>query len=438
MRISRFYLMLIILFVATSLSCKKKSVVTSPSTPDSSRTQVTFPADNQDIVDIVASISEDSLRCHVETLVGFYTRHTNADTISSERGIGAARRWVYRKFQEISVTSGGRLEVYYENFSATILGAPGLHRNVVARLPGSVTPEVQILVSGHYDSRTLDRRDAAGFAPGANDDGSGTAAVIELARVLSPLEFRSTLLFVAFTGEEEGLYGSRHYAEAAKHRGDRIIAMITNDMIGNIVGGSGNIDSSRVRCFSDDPMESPNRQLARYIELQGEAYVPDFNVDMILARDRPGRGGDHLAFNEQGFTAVRLTDPEDNLNHQHNENDLSEFMSFPYFRKVVQINAAFLASLAWAPPTPTGLSIQEQSSGHFSLRWNGVADDGTDVRYLIALRLINSTTYDSLLDAGESSEFNLSNIDSPMLVSVAARGSDENESLFSLEAIIGQ
>lgn len=420
--------------IVSAIACKKSSVTDpSPSGPPS--TKVIFQADDPDIIDIVNDVSSDSLRSYVETLVGFFTRHTNSDTVSEDRGIGAARRWLYRKFLEIRGASGDRLEVFYDDFSATILGAFGQHRNVIARLPGTVTPEIQIIVSGHYDSRTVDRGDASGFAPGANDDGSGTAAVIELARILSSHEFPSTLIFAAFTGEEEGLYGSGHYARAANQRGDEIIAMVTNDMIGNIVGGSGNVDSSRVRCFSDDPMESPHRHLARFIELQGEAYVPDLDVDMILARDRPGRGGDHLAFNEQGFTAVRLTEPEDNLNHQHNENDVIEFMSFPYFRKVVQINAAFLASLASAPPTPSGFSVEERLPDDFTLRWNGVGD-GVD--YLVALRRLNSVTYDSLLNAGASLELDLTNIDSPTLMSVAARSGDQNESLFSQEVLIGK
>jgi hypothetical protein len=394
-----------------------------------------FTADNPEIQHLVDDISADSLRSFVETLVGFYTRHSASDTSATDRGIGAARRWIFSKFQEFSEASGGRLQVFYDDFTPTICGETRLQRNVVARLPGTATPERQILVSGHYDSRTVDRCDSDGFAPGANDDASGTAAVLELARVLSQQTFEATLLFVAFASEEQGLFGSRHYAQAAAERGDNLIAMVTNDVVGNIVGGSGAVDSTRVRSFSDGPMDSPHRQLARYIKLQGEAYVPEFTVDLILARDRPGRGGDHFGFYENGFTAARLTEPEDNLDHQHNASDLPEFMSFSYLRKVVQVNAAYLASLAWAPPTPTGLEVARLESERFQVRWqaDGTADAA---RYLVSLRQATSATYDTLFDAGSATEITLTGVETPAFTSVAAVDEEQNESLFSVEVLL--
>jgi hypothetical protein len=424
------------ILVMVFLACEEDSTVSPTPTPTS--TPVTLSADNQSIISMVAAISSDSLHSYVERLSGFQTRHSNSDTVSAEIGIGAARNWIFRKFQTVSAASGGRLEVAFDDFVENICDITGPHRNVVARLPGTGTPELQILVSGHYDSRTLGRCDETGFAPGANDDGSGTAAVIELARVLSQYEFESTLVFVAFTGEEQGLLGSRHYASHARQRGDNIIAMVTNDVIGNILGGSGNTDATRVRCFSDDPTQSPHRQLARYIKLQGEAYVSDFLVDMIPARDRPNRGGDHFAFNEQGYTAARLTEPEDNLDHQHDGNDLIEFMSFDYLRKVVQVNGAYLASLAGAPPTPTGLAVENPQTGQYNLSWNASSDFGSDIIYLIAMRSTNSTTYDSLLDVGANTEVDLSNISSSAYISVAAKDGEQDESLFSNEILIGQ
>lgn len=422
------------MFLILIAFCQKETPVSfQPVSPSS---YVTFSADNEDVKNIVASVSEDSLRSYVEKLAGFYTRHTNSDTISNERGIGVARRWIFSKFKEMSTNSGGRFEVFYDHFSATIRGVPGLHQNVIARLPGTISPEQQILVSGHYDSRTIDNSNVTGSAPGANDDGSGVAGVIELARILSNFEFTSTIVFIAFTGEEQGLYGSRHYAQMAKQRGDNIIAVLNNDMIGNIVGGSGNIDSSRVRCFSDEPMESPHRQLARYIKLQGEAYVNNLLVDLILAKDRPGRGGDHLAFYEQNYTAVRLTEPEDNLNHQHNDNDLPQYMSFNYHRKIVQMNAAVIASLAWAPLSPISLSAKTLQKGKYQLHWK-TSDTTQNINYLIALRPNHFITTDSLLDVGTKVEIELDNVKSSTLVSVAAKGEDNNESLFSLEVLIG-
>lgn len=420
-----------VVFLVVFIACDEKSPV--PVVDDFKPPQATLSADNAEIRRLLEAISADSLRSYVASLAGFETRHSISDTSSAVKGIGAARRWLRQKLQSFSQASGGRLQVYYDDFTTTICGVTAVQRNVVARLPGIATPERQILVSGHYDSRTTERCDGQGFAPGANDDASGTAGVLELARVLSRHQFKATILFVAFTGEEQGLFGSRHYAAAARQRGDNIIAMATNDVIGNIRGGSGTIDSAGVRCFSDDPMNSPHRQLARYIKLQAEPYVANFAVRLILARDRPGRGSDHFSFYEQGYAAVRLIEPEDNLDQQHNPNDLIRFMSFSYHRKAVQVNAAFVASLAWAPATPNGVTIVKLGAGQYRVRWNP-SDDG--VKYLVALRLPASGTYDSLFDAGNRTELTLSDITPPAYVSVAAVDAQQNESLFSTEVLL--
>lgn len=420
-----------VVFLVVFIACDEKSSV--PVVDDFKPPQATLSADNAEIRRLLEAISADSLRSYVASLAGFETRHSISDTSSAVKGIGAARRWLRQKLQSFSQASGGRLQVYYDDFTTTICGVTAVQRNVVARLPGIATPERQILVSGHYDSRTTERCDGQGFAPGANDDASGTAGVLELARVLSRHQFKATILFVAFTGEEQGLFGSRHYAAAARQRGDNIIAMATNDVIGNIRGGSGTIDSAGVRCFSDDPMNSPHRQLARYIKLQAEPYVANFAVRLILARDRPGRGSDHFSFYEQGYTAVRLIEPEDNLDQQHNSNDLIRFMSFSYHRKVVQVNAAFVASLALAPATPNGVTIVKLGAGQYRVRWNQSSDG---VKYLVALRLPASGTYDSLFDAGNRTELTLSDITPSAYVSVAAVDAQQNESLFSTEVLL--
>jgi hypothetical protein len=427
----KFAALVFLVVIVAVFACDRKSPV--PVVDDFKPQQVTLGADNAEVQRWAEQISADSLRRYVASLAGFETRHSISDTISSVKGIGAARRWLWQKLQSFSQASGGRLQVYYDDFTPTICGVTRLQRNVVARLPGTAAPERQILVSGHYDSRTVGSCDAQGFAPGANDDGSGTAGVLELARVLSKHQFKATILFVAFTGEEQGLFGSRHYAAAARQRGDNIIAMATNDIIGNIRGGSGMIDSTGVRCFSDDPTTSPHRQLARYIKLQAEAYVPNFAVRLILARDRPGRGGDHFAFNEQGYTAVRFTEPEDNLNQQHNPNDLIQFMSFSYHRKVVQVNAVFVASLAWAPASPNGVTIAKLGDRQYRVRWNPSSDA---VKYLVALRQSASVSYDSFFDAGSRTEVTLSDVTSPAYVSVAAVDAQQNESLFSTEVLL--
>jgi hypothetical protein len=417
--------------IAVFFACGKKSPV--PAVDDFKPPPATLSTDNAEIQRLLDAISADSLRSYVASLAGFETRHSMSDTVSAVKGIGAARRWLWRKLQSIEQASGGRLQVYYDDFTAMICGATTMQRNVVARLPGTATPERQILVSGHYDSRTVGGCDGNGFSPGANDDASGTAGVLELARVLSRHQFKATILFVAFSGEEQGLFGSRHYAAAAKQRGDNIIAMATNDIIGNVRGGSGIIDSTSVRCFSDNSMSSPHLQLARYIKLQAEPYVAGFTVRVVLARDRQGRGSDHFSFYEQGYPAVRLIEPEDNLDRQHNPNDLIQFMSFSYHRKVVRVNAAFIASLAWAPATPSGVTSAKLGVGRYRLRWN-TSNDG--VKYLIALRSPASVTYDGLLDAKNKTEVTLSDVAVPAYVSVAAVDAQQNESLFSTEVLL--
>jgi hypothetical protein len=422
-----FAAMVFFVVFAAFIACDKKSPVDFKPQP------VTLSADNAEIQRLLEAISADSLRSYVANLAGFETRHSLSDTLAAAKGIGAARRWLWRKLQSFGQVSGGRLQVYYDDFATTICGTATLQRNVVARLPGTARPERQILVSGHYDSRTIAGCDGEGFAPGANDDASGTAAVLELARVLSPYQFRATILFVAFAGEEQGLFGSRHYAAAARQRGDHLIAMVTNDIIGNIRGGSGMIDSVGVRCFSDDPMDSPHRQLARYIKLQAEPYVANFAVRLMPARDRRGRGSDHFSFYEQGYTAVRLIEPEDNLDQQHSPNDLIQYMSFSYHRKVVQVNAAFAAGLAWAPEMPNAVTSEKLGAGRYRLRWN---QSMAAAKYFVALRSPESMTYDSLFDAGNRTEVTFSGVAAPAFVSVAAVDAQQNESLFSTEVLL--
>ncbi|RMF57358.1 MAG: M20/M25/M40 family metallo-hydrolase, partial [Calditrichaeota bacterium] len=284
-------------------------------------------------------------------------------------------------------------------------------------------------------SRNADIDDAVNRAPGANDDGSGVAAILELARVFSQFTFESTVMFVAFTGEEEGLFGSRALAADLKASNVNVVGMVTNDIIGNVVGGSGQVDSLSVRCFSDNPSDSPHRQLARYMKLQGEAYLPGFTVRLIARRDRPGRGGDHFAFNEQGYTAARLTEPEDNLNHQHNMDDLPEFMSFPYLTKVVKVNAAYLASWADAPESPTNVRLTPQG-GQQLLSWDKNAEAG--LSYLVAFRGPESASYDSLVAVAAETQVALDPAPLPdgVFISVSGVDAEGNESVFSQEVVL--
>lgn len=333
--------------------------------------QATSAQLNPTIVKIVDSISADSLRANLQTLVSFGTRNTFSDTVSATTGIGAARRWIYRRFKSYSAANSNRLKVYFDFFDQPLSGraaeATGVQSvrtaNVVAVLPGTKTKRM-LIVGGHYDSMNRDRYDGKIEANGANDDGSGTAVVMELARVMSQFQFEHTLAFIAFTGEEQGLWGSTHFAEAAKERGEVIDAAITNDIVGNIYGGDGSVENNRLRCFSPDPMDSDSRQLARHIRKLASRYVPELAVDLIFRLDRVGRGGDHRPFTEQGYAGIRFTEANENYSRQHTIDDKIDMVSFDYMARVAKVNATTLASLALAPPKPEITRIQRDRENY--------------------------------------------------------------------------
>lgn len=302
------------------------------------------------INDIINSVSEDSLLSYVTMLQNFHTRHTNSDTVSLTRGIGAARRWIFSTYLSNKEGSPAAIDISYDEFEKGIRSAPvKLHKNVIYTQRGVDFPDRIFLIGAHMDSRNADNDDVEIFAGGANDDGSGTAALIELARIFSKYTFRSTIMLVAFTGEDQGLHGSTNLADKFVRDGTNLEGMITLDVFGNSIGISGNVDDTSVRVFSDGPLNSKHRIFATYIKAQGEANMDGFTVTFIPAIDRPGRGGDHIPFTNNGFTSARLTEPEDNRDHQHNDFDTVEFMDFPYLTKNVKLIAAVLAGLADAP-----------------------------------------------------------------------------------------
>jgi len=306
---------------------------------------------NSKINSIMNSVSQDSLLSYVTTLQNFHTRHTNSDTLSETIGIGAARRWIFSKYLINQHLDLANINVSYDEFEKGIRSAPvKLHKNVIYTQTGTEFPDRIFLIGAHMDSRNANNDDAEIFAGGANDDGSGTAALIELARIFSTFTFRSTIMLVAFTGEDQGLHGSTNLANKFVVDGTNLEGMITLDVFGNSIGLSGNVNDTSVRVFSDGPENSKHRVFATYIKAQGEANLENFTVSFIPAIDRPGRGGDHIPFTNNGFTSARLTEPEDNSDHQHNDFDTVEFMDFPYLTKNVKIIAAVLAGLADAPP----------------------------------------------------------------------------------------
>jgi Zn-dependent M28 family amino/carboxypeptidase len=344
-----------------------------------------------DIARVVAEINAGNIERTIRKLVSFGTRNTLSAQDNPTRGIGAARDWLYAEFLKISENSGGRMTVEKQSFEQAAgkyqrIARPTVLTNVVATLRGTqpASENRMYVVSGHYDSMCTSPTDAECDAPGANDDASGTAAVLEMARVMSKYKFDATIVFMTVAGEEQGLVGSTYFAEQAKQKNLDIEAMFTNDIIGSSLGGNGVRDRRTVRVFSEGvpssettdeanvrrgvggENDSASRQLARFIKETGERYVSTMRVMMVYRRDRYLRGGDHIPFLERGYAAVRFTEPNENYHHQHQnvrvENgvqygDLPEFDDFAYIAQVARINAANLAALALAPATPKSVGI---------------------------------------------------------------------------------
>jgi hypothetical protein len=360
-----------------------------------------------DVARIMTEIDARNIENTIRKLVSFGTRSTLSVQDNPTRGIGAARDWLYSEFQRIASQSGGRMTVekqsYLQEANPPPRGRvlqPTTVTNVVATLRGTQPASQNRLyvVSGHYDSMCTSPIDAECDAPGANDDASGTAAVLEMARVMSRYKFDATIIFMAVAGEEQGLLGSTYFAEQAKKKNLNIEAMFTNDIIGNTLGGNGVRDRRTVRVFSEGvpsneteqeanvrrgvggENDSASRQLARFIKDAASMYVPSIKVMMVYRRDRYLRGGDHIPFLERGFAAVRFTEPNEDYRHQHQnvrvENgvrygDLPEFVDFGYIAQVARVNAASLALLALAPARPRNVGIvTARLTNDTDLKWD--------------------------------------------------------------------
>ncbi len=356
-----------------------------------------------EVARMLSEIDARNIERTIRTLVSFGTRNTLSEQDNPKRGIGAARDWIYNEFLKSRAASGGRLNVEkqsYEQPKAARVPQPTIITNIVATLRGTADASADriYVVSGHYDSMCSSPTDATCDAPGANDDASGVAAVIEMARVMSKRKFDATIIFMAVAGEEQSLLGSTYFAEQAKQKKWNIEAMFTNDIVGNTLGGNGVRDRRTLRVFSEGvptneteaeantrrgvggENDSAARQLARFIKEASEAYVPRMNVMMVYRRDRYLRGGDHIPFLERGFPAVRFTEPNENYPHQHQnvriENgiqygDLPEFVDFAYVAQVARINAASLATLALAPAIPRNVGIvTKRLTNDTDLQWD--------------------------------------------------------------------
>jgi hypothetical protein len=399
------------------------------------------PALDPRIEGLVEQVSEDRLAALVERLAGFDTRNTMSSVDRPDFGIGAAREWIRQELQSY----GPRLQVSFDTHVAAAGGRIPHDtelRNVMAVLPGRSAR--RIYVSGHYDTvaRAEEELTAGNRfdnpAPGANDDGSGTALTMELARVFaqSGIEFDATLVFIALAGEEQGLVGARLHAERMREQDVRIDAVFNNDIVGNIHGGSGAIDGWTVRVFSEGPEDSPSRQLARSIKRTGALYLPAHRVRLIAREDRFGRGGDHTAFNQSGYAAVRFTESKEHYDRQHTVRDTPDGVHAPYLARNARVNAAGLATLALAPPAPVVMDergnpmLTRQPSGYDArLRWE--ASPGA-AGYRIFWREAWGVDWQHELFVGNVTEFVLRDISiDDYHFGVAAVGPGAHESLVS-------
>jgi len=359
------------------------------------------PRDAQ-IAKLVKEIDPRNIENTIRKLVSFGTRNTLSEQDNPTRGIGAARDWLYGEFEKAAAGSDGRMTVEKQTFEqpkGIRVPQPTMLTNIVATLKGTQAESVNrvYVVSGHYDSMCNSATDAKCDAPGANDDASGTAAVLEMARVMAKYKFDATIVFMTVPGEEQGLLGAVHFAEEAKKANMDIEAMFTNDIIGSSLGANGVKDPHTVRVFSEGvpsnettqeatirrsvggENDSQSRQLARFIKEVSEFYVPAMKVWMIYRRDRYGRGGDHQPFLERGYAAVRFTEPNENYQHQHQNvrvqdgvqyGDLPQFDDFNYIADVARVNAAALASLASAPARPKTVTFPTNLSSDTPIKWD--------------------------------------------------------------------
>jgi Zn-dependent M28 family amino/carboxypeptidase len=347
---------------------------------------------------LAAEVSAESLRAIDTRLVAFGTRHTLSDTVSATRGVGGARRWAKGQFEAFGQACGGCLTVETPTKVFTGQRSPnGVEvMDVLAIQRGTTDPDRVVIVSGHIDTRVTDVMNFTADAPGANDDGSGTSAVIEAARVLSKHKFAATIVYAVLQGEEQGLYGGQLLAQVAKDKGWKVEAQLNNDIVGNTHGIGGEHIDDVVRVFSEGTRQpetalemrarragggendAPSRNLSRYMAEVASANMPGFSVKMIYRADRFQRGGDQAPLQEAGLPAVRVTEATENYNRQHQDlrtengirfGDTLEGVDFPYLAKVTRLNVLTLASLASAPPPPETVKIEGAVKDDTTVSW---------------------------------------------------------------------
>jgi len=423
--------------------------------------KATPPSLDLRMYDIIHEVSSERIQKDIAKLVSFGPRHSLSDTGSQTRGIGAARRWIHSEFKNISADCGYCLEVKYHKGLAKAEGNRRIPEdtwivNVMAIKRGTTHPNRYIIMSGDIDSRVSDPLDGTSDSPGANDNASGMAGVIEASRVLSKYDFPNSIIFLGLSGEEQGLFGGKLLAaDAVKDEWD-IIGVINNDMIGNIKGIDGVIDNKSFRIFSEPgpadaneqqqiwnrfyggEVDGASRQLARYVDKMTRAYLPQLKPNMIYRLDRFGRGGHHRPFNDAGFAGIRIMETHENYNMQHQDirtedgiayGDVIEGVNFEYAKDLTSVNAISLAALAWSPLPPDILMIGGAVKPSTRLRWEK-QDDPNLLGYKVYWRNTTSPQWEFEKWVGLVTDYTLKNIViDNYLFGVSAVSKDGNETV---------
>ncbi|WP_322407216.1 M28 family metallopeptidase [Idiomarina sp. PL1-037] len=390
---------------------------------------------------IADAMQADRIESDIQTLVDFGTRHTLSETESDTRGIGAARRWIFAEFERISEACGGCLEVMY--VSDTISGEkripdPVEVKSVIAVQRGKTDPNRYVMMSGDIDSRVSDVMDYTSDAPGANDNASGVAGALEAARVLTQCEFDGSIVYAALAGEEQGLFGGKILAEKAKEEGWHLTAVLNNDMIGNIEGINGVINNTTARIFAEGTrmnesdreatmrrfyggeVDSPSRNLARYIDTVADRYINNLDTMIVYRLDRFGRGGHHRPFNDLGYAGIRIMETNENYNRQHQDlrvedgikyGDTIEGVDFDYAAKLTALNAVSMASMSWAPRPPANVEIEGAVKPDTTLRWAAQEEDKENIAgYKVYWRLTSAPQWQFSRYVGNVNEYTLENV----------------------------
>ncbi|MAC88485.1 M28 family metallopeptidase [Maricaulis sp.] len=400
------------------------------------------PSEVLAVHDHVAAVSADRIEADIRTLAEFGTRHTLSETESDTRGIGAARRWIFDEFERISAECGGCLEVMY--ISDTISGTARIPDpvevvSVVAIQRGRIDPDRYVVMSGDIDSRVTDPLDGTSDSPGANDNASGMAGVIEAARVLSQHQFDGSIIYAGLSGEEQGLFGGQIVAAHAIENGWRIKGVLNNDMIGNIAGINGVINNTTARVFSEGTravetpeeartrrftggeVDSPSRNLARFVDRTADQYIPNLDVMMVYRLDRFGRGGHHRPFNAVGYPGVRIMETNEHYDRQHQDlrvedgrpyGDTIDGVDFDHAARLTALNVAVMAQMAGAPPFPANVTIEGAVRPSTTLSWNAAEGDAASnlAGYRVYWRLTDQPQWQWSRFVGITDTFTLENV----------------------------